>query len=244
VAPPVGERLAGSVARRALATFGADVARLRSDAGLPRTELARAAGIDQSYLARIELGAARPSSVVCARIAVALGADLSQRLYPNSGPIVRDRHQAPITEALLGSAHPRWRRYLEVSVRQPSRGWIDVALHDPTQRLLVAVEVQSELRRLEQLIRWSAAKADSLPSWEGWAHLGAVTVSRLLVVRDTRATRRVATDFRRLLGAAHPADPIDALDALTGTGTWPGPAILWAVRDTARPGSYRIVARR
>ncbi|MGH2837821.1 MAG: helix-turn-helix domain-containing protein, partial [Thermoleophilaceae bacterium] len=177
----IGKLAARQVARRALAGFGADVQRLRTDAGIPRTQLAHTAGIDQSYLARIEKGTADPSSETCARIALALGADFSQRLYPNTGPAIRDRHQAPITEALLAVTHPRWHRFAEVAVRHPARGWIDLALHDPRQELLVATEIQSDLRRLEQLIRWSTAKAESLPSWEGWTHLGQVTVSQLLV---------------------------------------------------------------
>jgi transcriptional regulator with XRE-family HTH domain len=149
----IGKVAAGRVARRALAAFGADVHRLRTDAGVSRTQLARVAGIDQSYLARIEKGAADPSADTRARLALALGADLSQRLYPNTGPAIRDRHQARISEALLAIIHPRWQRFAEVAVRQPSRGWIDLAFHDPRQRVLVAAEIQSDLRRLEQLIR-------------------------------------------------------------------------------------------
>jgi transcriptional regulator with XRE-family HTH domain len=239
----IGKVAARRVARRALTAFGADVYRLRTDAGVPRNHLARVAGIDQSYLARIEKGTADPSSETRARIALALGADLSERLYPNTGPAIRDRYQAPIAEAILAITHPRWHRFAEVAVRQPSRGWIDLALHDPPQQVLVATEIQSDLRRLEQLIRWSTAKADSLPSWDGWTHLGSVTVSRLLVVRDTRATRQAVDAFRRLLRTAYPGDGREALESLTGVVAWPGAALLWAVPDRARPGAYRIVAR-
>ena len=239
----IGKVAASRVARRALAAFGADVYRLRTDAGIPRTQLAHVAAIDQSYLARIEKGTVDPSADVCARLALALGADLARRLYPNTGPAIRDRHQAPISEALLAFAHPRWQRFAEVAVRQPSRGWIDLAFHDPGQRVLIATEIQSDLRRLEQLIRWSTAKAESLPSWDGWTHLGHVTVSRLLVVRDTRSTRRTVEEFRRLLRTAYPADGREALESLTGVARWPGAALLWAEPDRARPGAYRIVAR-
>ena len=239
----IGKLAVNRVARRALAAFGADVYRLRTDAGVPRTQLARVAGIDQSYLARIEEGAADPSADVCARLALALAADLSRRLYPNTGPAIRDRHQAPITEALLAIVHPRWQRFAEVAVRQPSRGWIDLAFHDPRQRVLVATEIQSDLRRLEQLLRWATAKAESLPSWDGWAHLGEVTVSRLLVVRDTRTTRQTVEEFRRLLRAAYPSDGREALESLMGLAAWPGASLLWAEPDRARPGAYRIVDR-
>jgi hypothetical protein len=74
-------------------------------------------------------------------------------------------------------------------------------------------------------------------------YLGEVTVSRLLVVRDTRATRRTVDEFRRLLRTAYPGDGSEALESLTGAAAWPGAALLWAEPDRARPGAYRIVAR-
>jgi hypothetical protein len=82
-----------------------------------------------------------------------------------------------------------------------------------------------------------------LPSWHGWTHLGQATVSQLLVVRDTRATRRTVDEFRRLLRTAYPGDSLEALESLTGVAAWPGAALLWAEPDRARRGAYRIVAR-
>jgi hypothetical protein len=93
--------------------------------------------------------------------------------------------------------------------------------------VLVATEVESEIRRIEQTIRWSAAKADALPSWEGWPSLTDPTISRLLVVRWTRTTRQIAREFGRQLGIAYPAHPDAAIAALTGRSPWPGPALIW-----------------
>ena len=123
---------------------GADVERLRLDAGLPRARLADAAGVDDSYMRRVEQGTVSPSIETYARLAAALGADLAVRLYPNTGPAVRDRHQAGILEALLASKHARWHAYPEVAVRRPSRGWIDLVLHDARERTIVATEIQSD----------------------------------------------------------------------------------------------------
>lgn len=111
-------------------------------------------------------------------------------------------------EALLQALHPRWHATTEVAVRRPSRGWIDAVLHEPRERLAVASELQSELRRLEQLVRWSADKAASLPSWEGWASMGEdPRIERLLLVRRTRATRAVAAEFSQQVHLAYPAHP-------------------------------------
>jgi hypothetical protein len=135
-------------------------------------------------------------------------------------------------EALLRNLHPRWHAFTEVAVRRPSRGWIDAVFHEPRDGLAVATELQSELRRLEQLIRWSGEKAASVPSWDRWDSLGdEPRIDRLLVVRRTRTTREIAAAHVRQLRIAFPAHPDDALAALTATAPWPGPALVWAVVD-------------
>jgi hypothetical protein len=58
--------------------------------------------------------------------------------------------------------------------------------------------------------------------------------SRLLVVRWTRHNRAAVEAAPRLLREAYPADPRDALEALTGAATWPGPALVWARIDRGR----------
>lgn len=219
-----------------------DVRRLREDAGATRAQLAGAAGIDLAYLCRIEEGRGHPSIDTYAKLSIALGADLSSRLYPNTGPAIRDRHQARVLETLLAVLHPRWQAYPEVAVRQPSRGWIDVVLHAPRERDLVATEIQSDLARLEQLLRWFVEKVLALRSWEGWPQLGDTSdPSRLLIVRSTRATRAVGRAFERQLAAAYPAHPADAIASLTSTRPWPGPALIWADLESGR---VRFISRR
>jgi hypothetical protein len=195
-----------------------------------------------AYLCLIEDGRARASVDTYAKLALALGADLGSRMYPNTGPSIRDRWQARIGEALVGQVHGRWRPYPEVAVRQPARGWIDFVLHDARAELVVATEIQSDLRRLEQLLRWFPEKVASLPSWDGYAHLGAVSqTSQLLIVRLTRATRQIGREFARQLAAAYPAHPADAIAALTDAAPWPGPALVWAEIE---PNRVRFIGRR
>jgi hypothetical protein len=171
-----------------------------------------------------------------------LGADLGMRLYTNTGPAIHDRHQAPITECLLRARHPRWEPLTEVAVQRPSRGWIDIAFHESRERVLVATEIEGSLHRLEQMVRWAGAKADSLPSWDGWSRLpDAPAISQLLVVRRTKATRQVAHEFAAQLRVAYPAHPDDAVASLTGSAPWPGPALVWAVVEH---GAARLVPGR
>lgn len=217
------------VLRRALAE---DMRRLREDAGASRAAVAALAGIHPSVVSRIEAGVLDPTLETYARVSAALGADFAARVYPQSGPAIRDRHQVRMAELVLAAVHPRWHVTPEVAVRRPVRGWIDLAIHDPAAHTAVAVELESGIHRTEQLIRWSSEKAHALPSssiWPTWLASGhEPQISRLLVVRWTRANREIATAARRLLREAYPADPGDALDALTGTAAWPGPALLWA----------------
>lgn len=238
-------RLQQAADRHTLALRGGlveQLRQLRDDAGISIRQLAAAAGLTYPYVARVLAGAENPTPEAYGRLAGVLGADFSMRLYPNTGPAIRDRHEAPILECLLQARHPRWQPFIEVAVQRPSRGWIDVAFHELRERVIVATEIQGALNRLEQLIRWSAAKADALPSWDGWTQLGEdPAISRLLVVRRTRATRQVAAEFAGQLRVAYPAHPDDAITALTGTAAWPGPALVWAVIEN---GKARLVGGR
>lgn len=232
--PTNKERAVSRAATRARKTLVEDLVRALGDSGMRVSELARFSGVDDGYITRILRGAAEPSIDTWARLAAPLGLDLSMRLYPNTGPIVRDRFAAPMLELLLGDIHPRWARWTEVNVTRPSKGAIDLVLHEPRERVIVASELQGELRRLEQLVRWHAMKADALPSWDAWPHLGEPAIGRLLVVRRTRATRAVATEFARQLRTAYPAHPDDALESLRGTTSWPGAAMLWVTVEGTR----------
>jgi len=218
--------------RRAI---GRQIRDLREDEALTRSAVADAAHIDRSFEGRIETGAREPSLSTLVAIATVLGADLSVRLYPTTGPRIRDRIQAPIVEALLHALHPRWRAMPEVPVHRPARGVVDAVLANETD--IVATEVHSEVRRLEQQIRWHREKEESLPSADVWRFLAAErapTTSRLLVLRSTRATRELARAYTETLRAAYPAATRDAVAALTGKEPWPGSAIVWASVESSR----------
>lgn len=235
------QRTAARAAARARTALRDDLERALADAGMRASELARASGVDAGFVSRLRAGKAEASIDTWARLAAPLGLDLSMRLYPTTGPVVRDRFAAPMLELLLRDLHPRWARWTEVSVSRPSRGWIDAVLHDGAAPILLASELQSELRRLEQLVRWHGAKAAALPSWEGWEPLGGPPVSRLLLARRTRATRQVASEFSRQLRVAYPAHPDDAVASLTGAHPWPGAAVAWM---TVERGSARWTSGR
>jgi transcriptional regulator with XRE-family HTH domain len=214
--------------RRAI---GEGIVQAREDAGISQRRLARAADISQGYLSAIESGDAEASDEVRARIAVALGGKLVMRIEPGAGPLLRDHIQAAMLQGLLADAHRRWRRFLDVSVYRPVRGGIDLVLDDPNEPVTIASEAHSQLRRLEQQIRWGTMKADALA--EGGAReLGPIrgpmtNVSRLLLLRVTTKNLEVVRTYADLMAAAYPANHTEAVAALTGTSRWPGPALVW-----------------
>lgn len=210
-------------------SIGGEFRRLREDAALTQAAVASAVGISPGHLCGIEQGRSEASTAVLVGIADVLGADLSVRAYPNTGPRIHDRIQSLIVEQLIRTVRPRWRTFIEVPVTRPARGYIDVVLADQPAPLYLATEVSSEIRRLEQQFRWAQDKALSLPSADLWSTAPAgAQVSRLLVLRSTRITRDLAQRFPETFRALYPARARDVFAALCGNGPWPGAGVLWA----------------
>lgn len=222
----------GRLARDLRRQIGSEIRRLRVDANLSQQALASAADIDQGYLSQIEAGIREPSLAVLLAIGDVLGADLVVHLYPTTGPRIHDRIQAAMIEGLLGILHHRWKRLVEVPVRRPARGFIDAVIADPIAGYVLAVEAQSQIRRVEQQLRWSADKAESLPSAAIWpvvapADRPPATISQLLLLRSTRPMRELARAYESTLASAFPARATDVRRSLTEEGQWPGSGILW-----------------
>ena len=115
------QRDADARSRRRRGDLAEQLRSLMSDAGCGERELARAAGLASSTVCRALEGDLRPTLETYGRLAAVLGADVSVRLYPNTGPAIRDRLSAPMLEALLGTLDLRWHPFTEVAVRKPSR---------------------------------------------------------------------------------------------------------------------------
>jgi transcriptional regulator with XRE-family HTH domain len=225
-----GPRLLARHRRDLSERIGKQIVVLREEAGVTQAELRRCAGLAQSYLSEIESGHAQPTLRILLAIGHCLGADLSVRFFPGSGPRIVDRFQAPMVEALLRILGSHWRAQPEVPVAA-ARGVLDLVLRRRDASLVVACECHSELRRLELVIRRLAEKADALPGQVD----GDVVVSRMLLLRSTAATRSIARSYEATLAAAFPARSADAVAALNTGGTeWPGPVIVWARGDGGR----------
>jgi transcriptional regulator with XRE-family HTH domain len=205
---------------------------MREDAGISQRRIAADAGIDHAHWSQVERGIREPSITMLTTIGAALGADVSVRLYQRTGPRLRDGIQARILEEFLSIVNPGWDRLVEVPVSRPARGVIDAVLVGPSRDVVVTIEVQSELRRLEQLIRWTNEKSMSIPSAAFWERMsGDQVVVRLLVVRSTRANREVVERFKSTLEAVYPGRSSDAHSALTTSTAAFDSTLLWARVD-------------
>jgi len=209
--------------------LGQQIREHREEGAITQAQLATCAGISQSMLSKVEAGSALPGLEVLIALSACLGTDLGVRLFPTSGPRIHDRFQAPMVEALVAHLGPPWQARPEVVVRS-ARGVIDVVLSRELDRLTVACECHSELRRLELVLRRANEKTEGLRGQVD----GRGTVSSMLLLRSTRGTREVTRAFEATLAAAYPARASDAVAALAGTAAWPGPAIVWAAVEGGR----------
>ena len=222
--------------RRARFAIGEELRRLRLDCGVSLRELAAITGIDASHIARIEKGAVQASLPTLVALSTAFGADMSVRFFAGAGPRIHDRLQAPMLDALIRALAPCWLPRLEVAVPGPRRGVADITLTDRTRSQLVVGEAQSEFRRIEQQMRWIGEKAKAFED----AADQDLTVSRLLILRSTAATREIARQYSATFGAAYPARTSDVVESLTRGSHWPGDGIVWmrVERGTAQLLAY------
>jgi transcriptional regulator with XRE-family HTH domain len=212
-----------------------ELQRLVSDAGVSQRLLAAASGVSQSAVSDILAGRLDPTLETYLRLGAVLGADFSAKFFPTTGPQVRDRHQGRILELILQERHARWDPFTEVRVYRPDRGWIDLVLHDPIEHLIVAHEIQSELNRVEQLVRWQQAKAASLPSWEGWPQLDdEPKISSVLIVRRTKPRRTRCKSSNASSASPTPRTPMTRSPLSAARRL--GPSLPWSGRSSRGRG--------
>lgn len=119
---------------------------------------------------------------------------------------------------------------------RPVRGVVDAVLHHRTAGVVIATEVHSQIRRFEQKLRWANAKADALLKGSKLPLVGpggeAPTVSRMVLLRSTAASRELARTLAESFRAAYPGSTRDAVQSLTtADARWPGSTLIWARVD-------------
>lgn len=197
-----------------LLRLGHEIRAARSELGLSLRQVGAAVGISTAETGRIERGRApRVPLIALARLAGAVGLDLSVKAYP--GPArIRDAGQVPLLADFARQLHPSLRWDLEVPLPIPgdARAW-DGMVRGPDWRF--GAEAESSPRDGQALVRRLQLKLRD----------GSVD-GVLLLLRDTRTTR----DFLEL-----------AAPELRTLFTTTSRQVLGALRQGSRPAGNGIV---
>jgi transcriptional regulator with XRE-family HTH domain len=190
--------------------FGRIVRALRHRRGLRQADLATRAGVSQSLIARIERGgAARLTVERLEGIVGELGARVTVRVDWNGEAADRllDAEHAALAEAVTGVlARAGWDAVPEVTFAiGGERGSIDIlAWHEDSATLLV-IEVKSVVPDVQAMLATHDRKlrlADRVARDRGWRP---GRIGSLLVVRDTRTSRRRVDKHGATFAARFPA---------------------------------------
>ncbi|HEX5590642.1 MAG TPA: helix-turn-helix transcriptional regulator [Candidatus Limnocylindrales bacterium] len=236
--------------------FGTRIRAARLRRGWRQLDLARAAGVSDATVSRLERGHVGSMSLdVLRRVAAAL--EIRAELLPRSRAgdldrLVNARHAA-LAESVLArfAGLGTWVARPEVSFSvYGERGIVDVLCWHPASRALLVIELKTEIVDVGELLgtldrkrRLAAAIARPL----GWRP---VSVSAWLIVGEGRTNRRRLEAHRATFRAALPADGravrgwLDRPDGeLLALSTWPnrhGGTVrsgFAAVRRVRRPGA-------
>ncbi|MEW5990346.1 MAG: helix-turn-helix transcriptional regulator [Chloroflexota bacterium] len=194
-----------------LIRVGLVVRALRRRLGWRQLDLALKAGVSQQAISRLERGqATRMSLETIDRILAALGADLELVVRWRGGELDRvldARHAALDDVAATLISGLDWQVVPEVSYSEyGERGSIDLLGLRPAARLLLIVEVKSDLTVIEATIRKHDEKVRLAPTIARtrFAIDGPVKVLRLLILPDTGAARRRVAEHAAVLDRVYP----------------------------------------
>lgn len=202
--------------RASLAEIGRELRAARLEASLSQRTVARAAGMSQAQLSRLERGAGAQQSVVrISRACAVVGLDLGIRAFPAGLPL-RDAAHLALQARFRSAVSPdiRWRSEVPLPIPGDRRAWDSVG-RCARSGVEVFVEAETRLRDIQALSRRVALKKrDS----------GSPRV--VLLIRDSRLNRSMLT-------AAH--------DFLWEMFPIPGKAAMAALRSGRDPGGDSIV---
>jgi transcriptional regulator with XRE-family HTH domain len=202
-------------------TFGRACLDIRLRLGLSLEEVAPAAGITPSYLARIERGFANPTVDTVQRVSDALGLQLYLDVRPpvflgspRKRDLVHARCSAYVDRRLRADG---WSTVREVAVVDGRyRGWIDLLAFDPTTRMLLVIEIKTQLDDIgavERQLGWYESLAPDLARQYGWSLR---SMRSILLVLASAEVERALSANRDVLRIAFPVrdDPLRSAEVL------------------------------
>ena len=191
-------------------TLGRALRALRLREGLRQADVAKRAGVTQQLVSRIELGRAADVTIATVRkVVAAAGADYVGQVTWRGGSLDRllDEGHADVLGTVMTLLRRRgWIVLSEVTFSQwGERGSIDVLAWHPASRMLLVVEVKTEITSAEETLRRLDVKVRLAPRI-GEERFGTRprSVARLLVVADRSTNRRRVARLGPLLDTSFP----------------------------------------
>jgi transcriptional regulator with XRE-family HTH domain len=183
---------------------------LRMRRRLRQDDVSERAEVSRSEVGRAERGEAdRLRLSTLHRIATALGARLEIRLTWNGEALDRllDAGHAALVEAIVARLKiAGWECAVELSFSVwGERGSVDVLAFDPVSRTVLVVEVKSVVPDVQAMLMTLDRKARLAPELARQRGWNAVGVGRLLVIGESRTSRRRVEAHQAIFDAALPA---------------------------------------
>lgn len=212
--------------------LGRQLRALRHRLRLRQEDVGLRAGVSRSDVGRAERGEAdRLKLVTVERIATTLGARLDVRLSWKGEGLDRllDAGHAALVEIVVEALHAAsWECAVEVSFNiRGERGSVDVLALHPRRRVVLVVEVKSVVPDVQATLMALDRKARlgrALAELQGWSASG---VGRLLVVGESRTSRRRVEAHEAIFRTVLPARAVDIRRWLLQPTADPALAGLW-----------------
>jgi transcriptional regulator with XRE-family HTH domain len=206
--------------RRTAFRFAEDFRELRLRVGVSQRAIASAIGVDRSAITRLERGDPGVSSVVRARACAALGADFRMQLYRERAALIYDAAHARLVNRLVAMMGRGWRTQLELAL--PGRRSVDAGFF--SRAAIVLTEVETRVRRLEEIQRELQSKRDAVAAQFGADR----SIHVLLALPPTHYHRALVREHPALIRAAFPVGSAQIKAALADSALpYPGDGILW-----------------
>ena len=195
--------------------FGTVVKVARQSHGWRQADLEEKSGVSQSAISRIERGHIGPQSIDSVRkVCAALEIRVELVAHWRGGDLERlaNRRHSALHESVARWFHgelPAWILAPEVSFSiYGERGVIDILAWHPGRRVLLVIELKTEIVDVNELVGTFDRKrrlAARIAKDRGW---DPVTVSAWLVVSEGRTNRRRVAAHEAMLHGAWPDDRV------------------------------------
>ena len=213
---------------------------IRRRLGLRQADVAQRAKVSQQLVSLLETGGLGRLSMGAARgIAAALGAELVVTVRWRGAEVdrIRDEGHAAVVATVASLLEAEgWLTAAEATYSEyGERGSIDLLAFHPEARILLVVEVKTEIVSVEETLRRHDAKvrlaARIARQRFGW---NAVATCPLLAIADTRTARRRIERHDGVFGRTYPIRGWTARAWLRKPS--PGPGLLLFLSGTSRTG--------